>query len=190
VEVPPVLRDQCSPSDEGGGGDEGVGRLRRVVVERKSVEKFVRQFDDRICLEDDSKAVDEREPLRAQVVVLGACEFSTDRVADGEVATADVRLERLAEVVRSYDCRRVEQNREISQRAAADCAAGFASERYSRTLLRLPSARVLISRRTRAISAIGASASTSPNARAARSADTTQRVPMVTKSTLRARRSA
>lgn len=190
MEIPPVLCDQRSTSHERSCGDECVGCLRCVVVVDKSIKQVVSQIDDFVRLDDDVDPVDECKPLRAQVVIPSPRKFSADGLADGEVGTADVRRQRLTKVVRSYDCRRVEQNREISQRAAAVLAAGVASETYSRTLLRLPSARVLISRRTRAISAIGASASMSPKTRAARSAATTWRVPTITKSTLRARRSA
>lgn len=93
MEVPPVLRDQRSSRDESGRGDECIGGLRRIVMELKTVEQVLRQIDDHICLDNVGEAIDEREPLGAQIVVQGTGEFSADCVGDGEVTRADIGLE-------------------------------------------------------------------------------------------------
>lgn len=100
--------------------DERIGGLRRVVVALESLEEIVRQVNDWVGLPDDLDAIDEREPLRTEVGVAGVRQFSTDGVAHREVAASDVRLECMAEVVGANDCRRVEQNSVISQRAEAE----------------------------------------------------------------------
>ena len=123
MEIPPVLCDQCSTGNERSGGDEGVGCLRCVVVEHETIEQVVGQIENVVRLDDDRVPLDECKPLRAQVSIPSHRKFSADGLADGKVGTADVRRQRLTKVVRSHDCRRVEEDREISQRVAAVGAA-------------------------------------------------------------------
>lgn len=190
VEISPVLGYDGETFVDRGSADEGIRCIRRIVVILVLREDHLGDRHDALDLVVDHGEIGYKRliPL-AFVVVSSLRQFESDSPRDGQTIAAHVVDKRRdTQTLGPRYGRGVKQKLRRVQRARA--AFAERSARYSRGDLRVPSGRRLISRRTRAISATEVSPSVSPSAAAARSADTTCRLPIVVMGTPLLRRSA